>query len=275
MCPPQRLSRLCLRYKSLRGSKSLLLPPKRRYPGNFYFWPVSFFADDSLEDIRQCLIYDTPEPNARLVGVEYMISAALYKTLGAEERRLWHSHVFEVKSGMLIMPGPEGLPQGLWEEAETKEMEQVAGFYGKTYHLWQVDRGDKLPLGQPQLMVSFAGEEQLSGFKEMLRERDERFRVDSESKEAKREYITEPEIHGGECLWAIYLISDGMLIHGGRRGRRMEETERRNVENERIVFAEDVRTIGFVKAGKKDSLHSSSSIFDAPTCPLQHPSIQH
>ena len=54
-----------------------------------------------------------------------MISAALYQTLSTDERKLWHSHVFEVKSGMLVMPGPAGLPNGVWEVAETKEMEQV------------------------------------------------------------------------------------------------------------------------------------------------------
>ncbi|MCJ1453931.1 hypothetical protein MMC28_004280 [Mycoblastus sanguinarius] len=115
-------------------------------------------------DVRQCLIYDTPQPNARLIGVEYMISATLYKSLEPSERKLWHSHVFEVKSGMLIMPGPNGLPTRIWEEAETKEMEDVVGLYGKTYHFWQVDRGDKLPLGGPELMMSFTKDEDCPGF---------------------------------------------------------------------------------------------------------------
>lgn len=149
------------------------------------------------EDVRQCLIYDTPHANARLIGVEYMISGALFKTLDSEERKLWHSHVLEVKSGMLIMPGPHGLPTGIWEEAETKEMEQVVGLYGKTYHLWQIDRGDKLPLGQPQLMMSFTKEHQHPKFKELLRERDGKFGVDHEQKKQKRAYIEEPEIHPG------------------------------------------------------------------------------
>lgn len=60
-------------------------------------------------DIRQCLIYDSPKPNARLIGVEYMVTPRLYETLPREERRLWHSHEFEVKSGMLVMPVPQGM----------------------------------------------------------------------------------------------------------------------------------------------------------------------
>lgn len=128
-----------------------------------------------------------------------MISTALFKTLDPEERKLWHSHVFEVKSGMLILPGPNGLPSGVWEEAETKEMEQVVGLYGKTYHFWQVDRGDKLPLGQPQLMGSFTSAEQFKDFKEVVGDRDRRYGVDYETKAKKRAYIKEPEVHPGKC----------------------------------------------------------------------------
>lgn len=115
-----------------------------------------------------------------------MISATLYQTLDAEERKLWHSHVFEVKSGMLIMPAPQSLPNEVWDVAETKEMEEVVGLYGKTYHFWQVDRGDKLPLGQAQLMMSLTNEEQCPGFKEVLGERDKRYGVDSQTKKEKK-----------------------------------------------------------------------------------------
>ena len=160
--------------------------------------PVNLF----FPDVRQCLIYDAPAPNARLIGVEYMISGALYKTLSSSERKLWHSHVFEVKSGMLIMPGPDGLPTGIWDAAETKEMEEIVGLYGKTYHFWQVDRGDKLPLGEPQLMMSLTKEDQCPGFTELLGERDSRYGVLSAQKKEKRAYIEEPEIHeDADSMW--------------------------------------------------------------------------
>lgn len=71
--------------------------------------------------MRQCILYDSPEPGARLIGIEYMISPRLYETLDQEERLLWHSHVFEVKSGMLIMP-QQSLPSAVWEQAENKEV---------------------------------------------------------------------------------------------------------------------------------------------------------
>ena len=138
---------------------------------------------NARKDIRQCVVYDGNKPNSRLIGVEYLISAKLWETLAPDEKKLWHSHVFEVKSGMLIMPGPNAVPRAIWEKAELKEVEQIIGMYGKTwvaprqqmwlgiretsrwlgreaskqelsidvddrYHLWQVDRGDPLPLGE-------------------------------------------------------------------------------------------------------------------------------
>lgn len=64
---------------------------------------------------------------------------------------------------MLIMPNPN-IPNAVWEIAETEEMKEVVGLYGKTFHFWQVDRGDVLPLGKPELMMSFTKDEQVSGF---------------------------------------------------------------------------------------------------------------
>jgi hypothetical protein len=134
---------------------------------------------------------------------EYMISPRLHNALEEEEQKLWHSHVFEVKSGMLIMPKPVGLPEAVWEIAENKEMEEVIQLYGKVYHLWQTDRGDKLPLGSPQLMTSYTSAEQMPNFEKVLKERDERFGADSERKKKVREYIKEPQIHpNADALWA-------------------------------------------------------------------------
>jgi hypothetical protein len=95
---------------------------------------------------------------------------------------------------MLIMPKPAAIPDAVWEEAENKEMEQVVTIYGKIYHLWQTDRGDKLPLGEPQLMTSFTADGQFD-FDKYVGERDKRFGSDAKKKAEKREYIGVPEIH--------------------------------------------------------------------------------
>ncbi|KAF8893763.1 hypothetical protein CPB85DRAFT_1440629 [Mucidula mucida] len=151
------------------------------------------------EDVRQCIIYDSHKPTARLIGIEYMVTPRLYSTLPPEERKLWHSHKYEVKSGMLVMPAPQLVPDAAWEIAETKEMEQVIGLYGKTYHLWHTDRGDTVPMGEPQLMMSFTNPEQIGTVKYQWTERDSRFGVDSQRKADKRADIPDPSIH--EDMW--------------------------------------------------------------------------
>lgn len=66
------------------------------------------------EDMRQCIVYDGKDKNARLIGIEYLITRRLYETLDPEERKLWHSHVFEVKSGLLALPVPSVVPDSVW-----------------------------------------------------------------------------------------------------------------------------------------------------------------
>ncbi|KAI5924875.1 hypothetical protein F4810DRAFT_99883 [Camillea tinctor] len=172
-------------------------------PGRYV--EANHYCAHLTEDIRQCILYDGPGPNARLIGIEYMITPALYATLPASERRLWHSHVYEVKSGMLIMPGGGSATvpgvQQAWDAAETREMTHVVGLYGKVYHLWQTDRGDALPLGPPRLMTSFTADGQFD-FEKVVGERDRRFGVDWRHKKKLREGIEVPDIHeDADATW--------------------------------------------------------------------------
>jgi hypothetical protein len=137
-----------------------------------------------------------------------MITPKIYKTLDPEERILWHSHVFEVKSGMLCMPQPSSaVPQAMWEQAETAEMADVIELYGKVYHLWQVDKGHGIPLGQPQLMTSFTTNTQMEDLEKVLDERDRIHNTNWRRNKELRSSIKEPEIHPGACndylLWVI------------------------------------------------------------------------
>lgn len=130
-----------------------------------------------------------------------MITANLYETLDPSERRLWHSHVYEVKSGMLIMPNPNpAMPSAAWETAENREMEQVVKLYGKVFHLWQTDRGDKLPLGEPKLMTSFTEDGQMKDWDEAVGDRDQRFGEDWRKKKELRKGIEKMEVHPGKSF---------------------------------------------------------------------------
>lgn len=150
-----------------------------------------------------------------------MITPSLYKTLDPSERRLWHSHVYEVKSGMLIMPNPQpAMPSAAWEAAENREMEQVVQLYGKVFHLWQTDRGDKLPLGEPKLMTSYTEDGQMKDWDEAVGDRDRRFGEDWRRKKEIREGIEGMEVHPGKCLgcgrWEQCANRSQMRIKRGR-----------------------------------------------------------
>ena len=77
-------------------------------------------------------------------------------------------------------------------------MKQVIRLYGKTFHLWQVDRGDKLPLGTPQLMTSITDRHQIPGFWEVkVTDRDSRLGSNYAQKKEARKKIEEPRVHPG------------------------------------------------------------------------------
>jgi hypothetical protein len=104
------------------------------------------------EDFIQAVIFDGNAADAKLVGIEYMISERAHATLPAEERRFWHPHNYEIFSGELVAPG---LPAA----AEKALMRRMMNSYGKTWHLWNAGMfgvaGDDLPLGEPMLAWSF------------------------------------------------------------------------------------------------------------------------
>lgn len=145
------------------------------------------------QDVRQCVIYDSDRPDARLIGIEYIISKDLFNKLPDEEKKFWHSHVYEVKSGELIAPGVPDI-------AEKEVMKELIHTYGKTFHTWQVDRGDPLPIGPPQLMMAFIEDGQLS--RELVRQRDNYYNTSYQDKKRLRADIPEPTVANGADGWA-------------------------------------------------------------------------
>jgi hypothetical protein len=172
---------------------------------NMYLDGFHFYADDMgrqveahhycthvNEDFHQCVIYDGNGKDAKLIGVEYIISEKLFKQLPEEEKKFWHSHDYEVKSGVLVMPGIPGA-------VEKEAMEKLVTTYGKTWHTWQIDRGDKLPFGIPQLMMGFTKDGQLN--QSMLQQRDTRINVSTQEKREERAPIAQPQIAPGANSW--------------------------------------------------------------------------
>ena len=144
------------------------------------------------EDVHQAIIYDGNGEDAKIMGVEYIISEKLFKTLPEEEKKLWHSHHFEVKSGTLIAPG---IP----ELAEHELMEKLVSTYGKTIHTWHTDQQMALPLGAPMIMMGMTKEGQLKP--ELLSARDKRFDISTAEKKKNREDIPMPTVDPMANAW--------------------------------------------------------------------------
>lgn len=144
------------------------------------------------DEVLQCILYDSEKANARLIGIEYIVSAKIFESLPADEKKFWHSHNYEVKSGVLTAPGAP-------EAAEKDLMKVLIGTYGKTWHTWQVDRGDKLPLGIPQLMMAFTKDGQLDA--KIAAEREKLYSVPVAAKKAARADILDAKIAAGADAW--------------------------------------------------------------------------
>ena len=102
------------------------------------------------------------------------------------------------------------------------------------------DRGDKLPLGQPQLMMSVTEEGQCPepGFEDLIGERDQRYGVSHEQKAEKRAYIENPETHEGEFAgeFVKVIVADAKLqmqIACGKLPRMMTKAKLRRRKRSR------------------------------------------
>src|SRR5262249_29484943 len=96
------------------------------------------------DEVHQCVLFDSCEQGAKLLGVEYIISDRLYRELPDGEKKYWHAHTYEVLSGGLIAPG-------LAPEDEMKFMRALLTTWGKTWHTWP-DPKTKVPVGEPLLI---------------------------------------------------------------------------------------------------------------------------
>jgi hypothetical protein len=174
------------------------------YNGNLHMqMEAHHYCSIVNEDLIQCVIYDGNVKDAKLMGVEYIVSAKLFATLPDDEKAMWHSHVHEVKSGTLIAPG---IP----EAAEHELMEKLVGTYGKTIHTWHTDQKTALPVGTPQIMMGFTADGQIDPA--MVAARDERFGISSEEKKANRADIPAPAIARGADAWQsgkVTQLTDG------------------------------------------------------------------
>lgn len=118
------------------------------------------------------------------------MSEQIFKSLPEEEKRYWHSHKYEVESGILCLETKGFVPSVMNDTAEQPVMLHLHQTYGKTIHTWAFDEFPELPLGPPHLMMSFTGDNQTSD--EAVRLRDERSKISSSAKKKLREGYLPP-----------------------------------------------------------------------------------
>jgi hypothetical protein len=152
---------------------------------------ASHFCIHLRPDLHQCVIFDRNAPDARLIGIEYIVSEERFRSLPEDEKRLWHSHSYEVKSGTLVAPG---IP----DVAEHAYFSDLVTTYGKTFHTWQYDRAD-FPYGIPQLMMGLTGDGQANGA--LIDDRDRRLGISTAHKRQNRADIPYPEVAPGANSW--------------------------------------------------------------------------
>ncbi len=102
------------------------------------------------DDLSQCVLYDGTGPDARLIGIEYLVSEALYQKMPPEEKVYWHDHKYEVDAGLLKSLTQTGAD-------EEKAMKAVRPLWGKVFHTWAT--GKTYPSGPPKLFWAVTGEE--------------------------------------------------------------------------------------------------------------------
>jgi hypothetical protein len=120
-------------------------------------------------DVFQCTLFDGTGKNAKLIGVEYLISDEAYRKLPDEEKKYWHAHTYEVLGGGLIAPQ-------MSPEDEMKFMKVVIKTWGKAWHTWP-DPSTPVPAGEPLLIWSLMGDGQVD--EKVLAARDKEFKVDT------------------------------------------------------------------------------------------------
>ena len=119
------------------------------------------------DEMHQCLLYDSYERNARLIGVEYIVTDRIYRELPDTEKKYWHPHTYEVLAGGLIAPEHEARGRaGVHEGAFDHLGKDLA-------HLARPDH--PVPMGEPLLMWALTGDGQHDT--DVIATRDKHFKV--------------------------------------------------------------------------------------------------
>jgi len=101
--------------------------------------PYHHYCKGISDKILQCLLFESTDPKAALVGIEYFVSKDLSRKLPAIQwHRYFHDHKVEIATGRVqVLDMPEDQAKAVAEAASKTD--------GVIYHLWQ--KGLEFPDG--------------------------------------------------------------------------------------------------------------------------------
>ena len=119
--------------------------------------PFHHYCKAINDDIIQCILFDSTEPNARMTEVEYMVSKKLARKVIPEwsHKQNWHDHAEEIATGRVAIHHP----------SDPAAQKGLADFVGKTdgiiFHLWP--EGAPIPDGSVMIPQSVGNWEATHG----------------------------------------------------------------------------------------------------------------
>ncbi|MGZ3506260.1 MAG: DUF1264 domain-containing protein [Vulcanimicrobiaceae bacterium] len=104
------------------------LDATKHFPGNRAA-VEHHFCRPASGGIIECQLYESDQPDARLVGVEVVVPASMYQKFDKEEKASWHYHRDEIPRVNLQTPD-------MTKEEADKVAASLMETYGKVYLLW-------------------------------------------------------------------------------------------------------------------------------------------
>ena len=123
---------------------ALHVDAKLHFPGNTEMI-AHHFCKPVAGGMTQCLIFETDDPDARLVGVEVIVGPDVQGAFSTEEKAMWHYHKTEIPKVAATMPD-------LSAEEAAKIVKNIEETYGKVYLLWDPST-NKGPTGSPSVSI--------------------------------------------------------------------------------------------------------------------------
>jgi hypothetical protein len=152
---------------------------------------IHSFLNSFNDEFGHALLYDSETADAKLIGVQYIISERVFLSLPEEEKKFWYSFQYMVKHGLIVAPSLPSM-------AEKPLMAHLSACYGKAFLFWQTQQSP-LPYGIPKILMGFTADGQVDEL--LLKELYSRSEVRPSDMLRKREKLPTTVIHPGANSW--------------------------------------------------------------------------